>query len=89
MAVLAGDLRPGDRLPSVRVLARRFHLHPNTVSTAYRRLRAEGLVMMRREVAFTWARGSKRDLWAMADRRSCRDWIDLSGSLFELHGWQV
>src|SRR5580658_9398780 len=48
MAVLSGELRPGERLPSVRALARRFGLHHNTVSTAYRRLEQEGWVEVRR-----------------------------------------
>jgi len=48
MAVLSGDLRPGERLPSVRALARRFDLHHNTVSAAYRRLEQEGWVEVRR-----------------------------------------
>ena len=48
MAVLSGDLHPCERLPSVRVLARRFGLHHNTVSAAYRRLEQEGWVDVRR-----------------------------------------
>lgn len=48
MAVLSAELRPGERLPSVRALARRFGLHHNTVSTAYRRLEQEGWVEVRR-----------------------------------------
>lgn len=48
MAVLSGELRPGERLPSVRALARRFGLHHNTVSAAYRRLEQEGWVAARR-----------------------------------------
>jgi DNA-binding transcriptional regulator YhcF (GntR family) len=42
LAILSGDLRPGDRLPSTRELARRFDLHPNTVSAGYRQLEREG-----------------------------------------------
>ena len=42
LAIHAGDLRPGDRLPSTRELARRFALHPNTVSAGYRQLEREG-----------------------------------------------
>ncbi len=34
----AGDLRPGERLPSVRELARRLKIHHNTVSEAYQDL---------------------------------------------------
>jgi len=42
LAIVSGDLRPGDRLPSTRELARRFGLHPNTVSAGYRQLEREG-----------------------------------------------
>jgi DNA-binding transcriptional regulator YhcF (GntR family) len=42
LAILSGDLRPGDRLPSTRELARRFRIHPNTVSAGYRQLEREG-----------------------------------------------
>ena len=48
LAILAGDLRPGDRLPSTRELARRFALHPNTVSAGYRQLEKEGWTERRR-----------------------------------------
>jgi DNA-binding transcriptional regulator YhcF (GntR family) len=33
--ILSHRLRPGERLPSVRDLARRIKMHPNTVSAAY------------------------------------------------------
>jgi DNA-binding transcriptional regulator YhcF (GntR family) len=42
LAILCGDLRPDDRLPSTREIARRFALHPNTVSAGYRQLEREG-----------------------------------------------
>jgi len=42
LAILSGDLRPGDKLPSTRELARRFAIHPNTVSAGYRQLEREG-----------------------------------------------
>jgi DNA-binding transcriptional regulator YhcF (GntR family) len=48
LQMLMGDLPPGARLPSVRALARRIHLHPNTVSTAYRDLEATRHVELRR-----------------------------------------
>ncbi len=44
LAILSGDLHPGDRLPSTRELARRFSIHPNTVSAGYRQLAREGWV---------------------------------------------
>jgi DNA-binding transcriptional regulator YhcF (GntR family) len=48
LAVLSGDLAPGARLPSTRQLARRFHVHANTVSAAYRRLESMGWLESRR-----------------------------------------
>jgi DNA-binding transcriptional regulator YhcF (GntR family) len=38
LGILCADLPPGHRLPSTREMARRFHLHANTVSAAYREL---------------------------------------------------
>jgi DNA-binding transcriptional regulator YhcF (GntR family) len=48
LGILGDDLAPGHRLPSTRELARRFHLHPNTVSAGYRQLAREGWVENRR-----------------------------------------
>ena len=38
LGIVSGELAPGQRLPSTRELARRFHLHPNTISASYRQL---------------------------------------------------
>lgn len=48
LRILSGAIAPGQRLPSVRVLARRLGLHANTVSSAYRDLEAAGHVELRR-----------------------------------------
>jgi len=48
LGILSDDLTPGQRLPSTRELARRFHLHPNTVSAGYRQLQRERWVEFRR-----------------------------------------
>jgi len=48
LGILGDDLAPGQRLPSTRELARRFHLHPNTVSAGYRKLTRERWVEYRR-----------------------------------------
>ncbi|MGC2621453.1 MAG: GntR family transcriptional regulator [Acidobacteriaceae bacterium] len=42
LAIFSGELQPGDKLPSTRELARRFGLHPNTISAGYRQLEREG-----------------------------------------------
>lgn len=48
LGILSDDLVPGQRLPSTRELARRFHLHPNTVSAGYRQLERERWVEFRK-----------------------------------------
>jgi len=53
LAILCEDLKPGDRLPSTRELARRFALHPNTVSAGYRQLEKEGWTERRRGSGIT------------------------------------
>src|SRR5260370_15943563 len=47
LGLLSDDLAPGQRLPSTRELARRFRLHPNTVSAGYRQLERERWVEFR------------------------------------------
>jgi GntR family transcriptional regulator/MocR family aminotransferase len=46
-AVLDGRLRPGERLPPTRELARRLDVSRNTVAAAYDRLTAEGFLVGR------------------------------------------
>lgn len=43
-AIARGDLRPGDRLPTVRQLAVDLSINPNTVIRAYRQLEIEGVL---------------------------------------------
>ena len=47
VAVAAGELLPGEALPSVRELARRLRVNPATVAQAYRELAGEGFVETR------------------------------------------
>src|SRR5262245_44213137 len=46
-AILAGRLRPGERLPATRALAQRLAVSRNTVTYAYERLVAEGFAEAR------------------------------------------
>ena len=41
LGILSGDLEAGRKLPSTRELARRFRVHANTVSAAYKQLEEE------------------------------------------------
>jgi len=47
LGILCKELAPGQRLPSTRDLSRRFGIHANTASAAYRQLEEEGWVEMR------------------------------------------
>lgn len=47
LAIFSGRFAPGERLPSVRQLARQLALHANTVSAVYRELAARGWVDQR------------------------------------------
>ncbi len=48
LGITSRDLIPSEKLPSTRELARRFNIHQNTVSAAYRELAGEGLVSFRK-----------------------------------------
>jgi DNA-binding transcriptional regulator YhcF (GntR family) len=47
LGIMSDELAPGQRLPSTRELARRFNLHPNTVSAGYRQLARDRWVEFR------------------------------------------
>ena len=42
--VITGALCSGEKLPSIRELAARFSINPNTISKAYRELEEEGYI---------------------------------------------
>jgi DNA-binding transcriptional regulator YhcF (GntR family) len=60
LGILCEELAPGQRLPSTRELARRFRIHPNTVSAGYRQLERERWVESRRGSGI-FVRGRKPD----------------------------
>ena len=61
LGILSDDLEPGQRLPSTRELARRFHLHPNTISAGYRQLERDRWVEFRRGSG-VYVRASKPEI---------------------------
>jgi DNA-binding transcriptional regulator YhcF (GntR family) len=61
LGILSDDLAPGQRLPSTRDLARRFHLHPNTISAGYRELEGDRWVEFRRGSG-VYVRASKPEI---------------------------
>ncbi|HEV2697024.1 MAG TPA: GntR family transcriptional regulator [Terriglobales bacterium] len=48
LGIVSGELAPGNRLPSTRAIARRFRVHPNTVSAGYRDLQQRNWVQFRK-----------------------------------------
>ncbi len=45
--VATGELKPGQRMPSIRELAKQLKINPRTVVRAYEELRSAGLAVMR------------------------------------------
>lgn len=75
LRILDGTLQPGQRLPSVRALARRLKVHANTVSAAYQDLKAAGHVELQRgSGVFVRDAGS----WAPQDARGLDEMIRLT-----------
>jgi GntR family transcriptional regulator len=53
--VVAGQLKAGDEIPSVRELAQALAVHPMTISKAYSLLEAEGVLERRRGLSMVVA----------------------------------
>ncbi len=67
-AVVAGQLRPGDRFPSVRVLSQELKVNPNTAHKVVAALVAEGVLVTTPAVGSVVAEpvaGSRRDRAAL------------------------
>lgn len=62
LQILGGRIAPGERLPSVRALARRLGLHANTVSAAYQHLESAGHVELRRGAGVYVRAGAPRTI---------------------------
>ena len=67
-AVARGEVKPGDRLPSVRELAKDLSINPNTVTRAYESLERDG-VIAKRQGAGCFITGRKSPLHDEERRR--------------------
>lgn len=74
-AVARGRLRPGSRLPSVRVLSRELVVNPNTIARVYSELEREGVLNTRPGLGVFVAE-PQADLSAAARRQRLAEIID-------------
>jgi GntR family transcriptional regulator len=88
----SGTLRPGERLPSVRELARELAVNQNTILRVYDRLCGEGLLEMRHgQGTFVAARAKRGQLAVHRERlvdelrQIARQAVGLGLSSDELH----
>jgi GntR family transcriptional regulator len=65
-AIRAGDLREGDQVPSVRILAEELVVNPNTVARTYGELIREGILEGRQGKGVFVAR--RRPIYTKAER---------------------
>ena len=85
-AILRGDFRAGDQLPSVRALAAEHGANPLTVAKAYQSFQDDGYVEVRRGVGMFVLPGAaeklriaERDHFMKTSWPRIRDHIDLLG----------
>ena len=71
-AVARGEAAAGDKLPSVRELARELTINPNTVVRAYEQLERDG-VIVRRQGAGCFLTGRGSDLASAERKRQLQD----------------
>jgi len=88
----SGSLTPGERLPSVRELARELAVNQNTILRVYERLVGEGLIEMRHgQGTFVSARAKRGQLAVHRERlvdelrQIARQAVGLGLSIDELH----
>lgn len=48
ISIISGERKPGDKIPSVRELASRFQVNPNTMQRALSELEREGILLSER-----------------------------------------
>src|SRR5205823_10871058 len=77
LGIVSGDLETRQRLPSTRELARRFRIHANTVSAAYRELHRNGWVDFRKGSG-VYVREYSADQRKEIGRASCRERVERS-----------
>ena len=57
--ILAGELKEGDRIPSVREYGASIGVNPNTVMRTYERLTSEGVIYNQRGIGYFISEGAR------------------------------
>ena len=57
--ILSGELKPGERIPSVREYGATIGVNPNTVMRTYERLTSEGVIHNKRGIGYFISDGAK------------------------------
>lgn len=57
--ILAGIMKEGDRIPSVREYAAEFGVNPNTVARSYEKLTDSGVIFTKRGLGYFVSEGAK------------------------------
>jgi GntR family transcriptional regulator len=81
----SGSIAPGDRLPSVRELARDLAVNQNTILRVYERLCRDGLLEMRQGQGTFVAEGAKANASPDEFRQLARQCVGLGLSSDETH----
>lgn len=66
--IAAGILQPGDKLPSVRELATKLSINPNTIQRAYREMELHGMIQTIPGKGCFVCEGSKATDWSALDK---------------------
>ena len=66
--ILSGELRPDDRIPSVREYGASIGVNPNTVMRTYEKLTNEGVIYNKRGIGY-FISGDARDIVLANDRK--------------------
>lgn len=68
--IVSGRLKPGDRLPSIRKLAEQLEVNMMTISKAYARLEADGVLIRKRGVGMSVADTNPPATASVKDRQA-------------------
>ena len=70
--ILSGDLKPGDRIPSVREYGATIGVNPNTVMRTYERLTSEGVIHNKRGIGYSFPTTQRELCWRIPGRSSSK-----------------